>query len=214
MTGRSTWKVRAATFALLPVLLVAGAWAASHGIAPPERRPAIAAADWQPRPGDVILTAADDMLGSRIASASGDSAVYSHIGVVVEKDGRPAVIESSPLGEGHVAYADLAAFTTDPNLSDLLILRPAAPVDGATLSRDAAALAAAKVPFDFALDMSDDARIYCAELAYKLLARSGVDMSGIAWIDADVPLSGRRRLVTPDAFARLPGMQAVYRRAD
>ena len=205
-------RVRAAAFALLPVLVAAGAIAATQQRASLPRKPAITAEQWQPRPGDVILTAAEDLVGDRIASASGEEAVYSHIGLVVEHDGKPVVIESSPMSAGHVAFADLTDFTTNPGTTDLLVLRPRVAIDAARLNREAERLAAAAVPFDFALDMKDGSRLYCAELVYNLLATAGVDLSSVRWIDAYVPLSGDQRLVAPDAFASTTSLEPIFRR--
>lgn len=165
-----------------------------------------------PQPGDVILTAADDLLGANIRNASGHDAVYSHIGLVVLRDGAPAVIEATPFGSGRVGFTDLAAFTRDPETSELLVLRPRAPIDAGRLAAQAERLAAADVPFDYDFDMADESALYCAELAYRLLAAAGVDVSGLRWTDMYIPLHGERRLVTPDAFAHSAALQPVFRR--
>jgi hypothetical protein len=204
---------RAAAFALLPGLLIAGAIAASPLAAPTlPRHPPIAAAEWQPQAGDVILLAADDLIGSRIRSASGNGAIYAHVGVVVTRGGVPHVAEVTPFGSGRVDFTDLAAFTTDGKTTDLLVLRPHAPIDAGRLTAEAERLAAAGIEFDYAFDMNDGSELYCAELAYRLLAAAGHDVSSVPWTEMYLPLHGDRNLVAPDAFAHAATLRPVFRR--
>jgi len=198
--------------ALLPALLGGGVIAMGSGSPPAPRRPPIAVGDWQPRPGDVILTAADDSLDANIRGASGGQAAYSHVAVVVTRGGAPVVIEASPFGGGHVAYTDLAALTGDPKLSDLLILRPRSAIDTAALDGEAARLAQARVPFDYRFDMADGASIYCAELAFNLLRTAGLPLGDVPWIDLYVPFVGDRPMIIPDALTRSASLKPIYRR--
>jgi hypothetical protein len=193
--------------ALLGAVIASGA--AERPAAP---LPAISPHEWVPQPGDVILTAADDLLGANIRSASGSDAVYSHIGLVVLRDGAPAVIEATPFGSGRVGFADLDAFTRNPETSELLVLRPGTPIDARRLAAEAERLAATGVPFDYDFDMADESELYCAELAYRLLAIAGVAVGSLQWTDMYIPLHGERRLVTPDAFAHSAALQPVFRR--
>jgi len=207
--GRLTFR---ALLALLPALLGGAVIAAGAGAPPAPLRLPIAAAEWQPRPGDVILTASDDALDANIRGASGARATYSHVAIVVTRNGAPAIIEASPFGNGHVAYADLAAFTGDPKLSDLLILRPRAPIDTAALDAEAARLADARIPFDYQFDMADGVSIYCAELAFNLLRTAGLPLADVPWANLYVPLVGDRMMIIPDAFARSASLAPVFRR--
>ncbi len=204
---------RAAAFVLLPGLLIAAAIAAGRVPSPTAvPHPPIAATDWQPQAGDVILLASDDLIGSRIRSASGNAAIYSHVGVVVTRGRVPQVAEISPFGSGRVDFTDLAAFTTDGTTSDLLVLRPRAGIDAGRLASEAARLAAAGIKFDYAFNMGDGSELYCAELVYHLLGAAGFDVSSVPWTQMHVPLHGERKLVVPDAFAHAPALQPVFRR--
>jgi hypothetical protein len=194
---------------LLPAMLAAAGLATRP---PSPAGPPIGADQWQPRAGDVILTAADDLLGQRIASASGEAAVYSHVGLVVSHGGRLKVIEASPFGSGDVAYAELDAFTRDPKTTALLVLRPTSPLNEARLDREAERLAAARIPFDYELDDRDGSRLYCAELVRNLLGTAGVDLDGVKRTHVHVPLTGDRAVIMPDAFAHVDGLRPIYRR--
>jgi hypothetical protein len=193
------------------LLLAAVACTRGDGTAAPPLPP-ISAADWQPRAGDVILRASSDLVGSRIRTASGDRAIYSHVGLVVTRAGEPQVIDVSPYGSGRVEFTDLTRFTTDGETTDLIILRPRGSVDQVRLAREAERLAAARVPFDYAFDMEDASELYCAELTYHLLAAAGVDVGSIPWTRMDVPLQGERHLIAPDAFAHAAALRPVFRR--
>jgi len=211
--ARLTRGARAAAFALLPGLAFAAAVAgtpAGDGAAPPH--PPISRAHWEPRAGDVILRASDDLVGARIRTASGAGAIYSHVGLVVTRAGQPVVIDVSPFGSGRVEFTDLAKFTTGGEITDLLVVRPRRPVDAARLERDGERLAAAGIGFDYGFDMADGSELYCAELAYHLLGAAGADLRTLPWTEMYVPLHGDRNLIAPDAFAHSPALQPVYRR--
>jgi hypothetical protein len=204
---------RAAAFALLPaVALAAGTAGTPPGEESAPRRPPIASADWQPQAGDVILRASDDLVGARIRTASGEHAVYSHVGLVVTDAGEPVVADVSPFGSGRVEFTNLQEFTTDGTITDLLVVRPREPVDAARLEREAQRLIAAGIEFDYGFDMADASQLYCAELAYHLLRAAGADVSSVPWTRMHVPLHGERNLIAPDAFARSPALQPVFRR--
>jgi hypothetical protein len=205
--------IRAAALALLPCLVSAAAVGdVSHEAPRMEPLPPIDRAVWEPRTGDLILRASTDVVGDRIRAASGSDAVFSHVGMVVMRAGRPAVIDVSPFGSGVVEFTDIARFTTDPATTDLLVLRPAAAFDARRLETEADRLARARVGFDYDFDMADRSEIYCAELAYHLLAVAGMDLSSVRWTDIYMPFAGERRLVTPDALAHIAGMTPVTRR--
>lgn len=205
---------RVAAFVLLsglPALAVIVTSAGAAAPAPPPYPP-VASEDWQPRAGDVILRSSDDLVGSRIRIASGESAIYSHVGVVVIRGAVPQVAEISPFGSGRVDFTDVTAFTTDGDAGDLLILRPRTPIDAGRLTAEAERLAAARIGFDYGFDMTDGSELYCAELANRLLGTAGFDVAGVPWTSMEVPLQGERNLVTPDAFAHTPTLRPVFRR--
>jgi hypothetical protein len=191
-------------------LLLGLAACTSAPVAQPQ--PPISLADWEPRAGDVILRASADLVGSRIGTASGERAIYSHVGLVVARDGRPQVIDISPYGSGRVEFTNLAAFTTDGEITDLLVLRPLSPLDTARLEAEAERLAAAGIKFDYSFDMADASELYCSELTYHLLRAAGVDVAAIPWTRMYVPLHGERDLIAPDAFAHAASLRPVFRR--
>jgi hypothetical protein len=174
--------------------------------------PAISPHEWVPQPGDVILTASDDLLATNIRGASGHEAVFSHVALVVERGGGSAVIEATPFGDGKVGFAELDAFTRDPETTELLVLRPRSPVDGARLTAEAERLASARIQFDYSFDMADGAELYCAELVYRLLATAGFAVGTVPWTNMSIPFQGGRHLVTPDAFAHSAQLRPVFRR--
>lgn len=204
---------RAILLAFAPALL--GAAVVAGGAADRIRPPLapISADRWQPRPGDVILTSADDLVGTQIRSASGDNALYSHVGLVVARGDGLAVIEATPYGAGTVAFADLAAFTTDPGIEEIAILRPRVAIDADALNREAARLAEARVAFDYELDADDAGTLYCAELVVNVLGSGGLDLTGIGRDRIYVPMTGEREVIMPNAFAAAPGLALVARQS-
>jgi hypothetical protein len=130
----------------------------------------------------------------------------------VARDGRPQVIDISPYGSGRVEFTNLAAFTTDGEITDLLVLRPLSPLDTARLEAEAERLAAAGIKFDYSFDMADASELYCSELTYHLLRAAGVDVAAIPWTRMYVPLHGERDLIAPDAFAHAASLRPVFRR--
>lgn len=204
--------------ALAPGLLGAAVVAAVVAAGAAERVAAplapIPLAAWQPLPGDIVLTAADDLIGARIRGASGDDAIYSHVGLVVAGSGGGiAVVEATPFGSGIVSLASVEGFTTAPNITDLLVLRPREPIDIARMSAQAGGLADARIAFDYDLDTDDPSRLYCAELVFNLLREAGADVSGIRRVAMWVPFTGERDVIVPDAFAHAPQFSRVFRRS-
>lgn len=195
--------------ALLGAAVVAGG--AADRFRPP--LPSISANRWQPRPGDVILTSADDLVGTQIRNASGQDALFSHVGLVVARGDGLAVIEATPYGAGTVAYADLAAFTTDPGIEEIAILRPTGPLDLDSLNREAARLAQARVQFDYELDADDPSSLYCGELVANLLRAGGADLSGLRRDNIYVPMTGERDVIMPNAFANVPALEPIARQS-
>lgn len=204
---------RAILLALAPGLLSAGVVASGAGDRVPAPLAPIPHASWQPQPGDVIVTAAEDVVGTQIRDASGENAIYSHVGLVVARGEGTAVVEASPFGAGTVAFASVEAFTTAPGITDLLILRPRDPIDGAGLSAQAARLAEEAVPFDYDLDADDPSRLYCAELVFNLLADAGADLRGVGRVAMWIPFTGDRQVIAPDAFALAPRFTRIFRRS-
>jgi len=203
----------AAALALLPASLGAVALGGGSGSAPElPRQPPISRASWEPQAGDLVFRASRGLVGERIRAASGHAAIYSHVGLVVTRAGAPAIVDVSPYGSGHVEFTGVTAFTTDPETSDLLIMRSAAALDRARLAAEAERLVAARTGFDYDFDMHEPGELYCAELAYNLLEAAGLDLSSVRWTDIHVPFTGTRRLVTPDALAHAAGLRPVFRR--
>ncbi len=204
---------RAILLALAPALL--GAAVVAGGAADRIRPPLapISADRWQPRPGDVILTSADDLVGTQIRNATGNNALFSHVGLVVARGDSLAVIEATPYGAGTVAYADLTAFTTNPGIEEIAILRPRGALDADRLNREAARLADARVAFDYELDADDASTLYCAELVVNLLRTGGVDLAGLSRDNIYVPMTGERDVIMPNAFANVPALEPIARQS-
>ena len=202
----------AGALALAPIFVAASAIGAASRHTPAAPLPPIPVAQWQPRAGDVIFRASEDLIGNQIRDASGGGAIYSHVGLVVDHGGRPMVVDVSPFGGGKVKFSEVAAFTTEAETTDLLVVRPRGAVDGARLTSRAERLAAAGIPFDYAFNMQDARELYCAELVYNLLGDAGVDLSSVEWSDMYVPVRGVHPLVTPDALAHAATLAPIFRR--
>jgi Permuted papain-like amidase enzyme, YaeF/YiiX, C92 family len=194
-------------------LFAAGGGGAGPAPAPAlARLPPIALAKWEPRAGDVVLTATRDILDGQIRHAAGDGARFSHSGLVVPHDGRLLIVEATPFGSGSVAFREIADFTTEGALTELLVMRPRPPPDTGRLAAEASRLVAARIPFDYDLDADDPSRLYCTELVTDLLRFAGEDVARLERVPMSMVLNGTRMIIAPDAFARAPGFAPVFRR--
>lgn len=142
----------AAFLALVPALL-----------APP---PARAAPGATVQAGDLVFHRSESAQSEAIARATGSA--FTHVGIVLERDGALQVFEAvEPVG-----WARLDAWVDRGRDDAVTVLRLRDAPDAAALARmGEIARAWAGRPYDAAFGWSDD-RLYCSELVWKMVQRA------------------------------------------
>jgi hypothetical protein len=135
------------------------------------------------RSGDLLVSRGGAPTSALIARGNDYPGNFSHVALLhVAESGEAAVVESHI--ERGVAVATPAAYLADVKLR-IMVLRARA--DHPALARDpllphraaTAALAAARrrhIPYDFAMDWRDPARMFCSEVASAAYAAHGVTL--------------------------------------
>lgn len=131
-------------------------------------------------PGDLVFRAGRGARAELVRLAG--RGPWSHVGFLDRgPDGRWVVIHAAPpeMGdEGGVTETALADFASPAQASALAVYRVAG-LDArlrARLSRDAHAMAKARVRFDQSLDLASADALYCTEFIARLLAGAGADL--------------------------------------
>lgn len=132
---------------------------------------------WTPETGDLVFHRSRSAQSAAVALATGSA--YTHVGLVVMRDGEPFVLEAAAT----VRLTPLAAFRARGEGGELVVRRLRdrdARLDGAAvrrLVREGRAMLGR--PYDVRFAWSDDA-IYCSELVHKVYARgAGVYLGSV-----------------------------------
>lgn len=133
--------------------------------------------------GDVVFRKGGSVVSRMVLCADRDGK-YSHIGVIVVKDGKCMVVHSVP-GEpdfdgdtDRVKLETIDSFFSEERASLGAIMRPR--IGGDTLSAvagKAMELAERKVLFDHNYNLSDTSKLYCTELIDFVFRFAGVDLT-------------------------------------
>jgi len=196
---RLTWKVAPALVLLL--LAPAGGSSAAPGTGPAAevRVRTELAAD-----GDLAFRRGRSLV-SRAVLAGDRGGDFSHVGVVVLRDGQPWVVHSVPPGDGDpggVKLEPLSAFLAPENASAAALYRlrgglPAAAREA--IVRRVLGWAEQGVPFDGGLDLTTSEALYCTELVWRAYLDAGYDLVPVPRV---VSLAGsRREVLMPSQFA-------------
>lgn len=122
------------------------------------------------RDGDLVFRRGRD-LTSRLVLSQSEQASYSHVGMVVIRDGAPWVIHAMPEEDGDpggVLLEEWAAFASPENAAMLGVRHPVLN-EGQRMSARAHAFAQVGKPFDDDFALSTPDSIYCTELAVDAL---------------------------------------------
>jgi hypothetical protein len=121
-------------------------------------------------------------LASRIVLTADPVGGYSHVGIVVVRNGAPLVVHASP-PEGHekqgVTHAEpFATFVAPAEASAYAVyrLRPGMERIAGAAALRAAAYERAATPFDSAFDLNSPDKVYCTELVWRSYAEVGIDL--------------------------------------
>lgn len=124
--------------------------------------------------GDIILRKGFGFVSNKIVEILDEPYSLSHCGIVVLDDGEPYVIHSvsSTLSDyDGVQRCSLNRFFVDSKPNSILVVRylGAETDNGALVTTDAKRYLEAQVPFDNSFDLTDNAKMYCTELVWKIL---------------------------------------------
>lgn len=130
------------------------------------------------RDGDMAMLAGNTAVGAYVLSISGESAQYSHCGMIVRVGNGWAIVHAAPENaaagdRGFTEAVPLAEFCARSSVRLLDVYRH---VDDAAAARAALAarsFAVAAVPFDGAFDLATDDKLYCSELVWKCFRAAG-----------------------------------------
>jgi uncharacterized protein YycO len=118
------------------------------------------------RDGDIIFHSSRSAQSAAIERATGSP--YSHMGVILHRDGQPFVYEAIAT----VRYTPLARWTARGDGGEYVVKRLTAGLTAAQTEKlRASAAAFAGKPYDLYFEWSND-RIYCSELVWKMYQRA------------------------------------------
>lgn len=126
---------------------------------------------------------------------------YSHIGIVVLKNGKPNIIHATPDGNACVQMENPSEFLSPDKASHALILRPNISTD---LKKKAGQTALSyyrqKLKFDNHYDLATDNELYCTELILKAFGNNKIIFGNIKPQSIRV-LTGVYSIVMPGSFS-------------
>lgn len=130
---------------------------------------------YEPQAGDIVFHTS--LSTQSIAVQAATNSPYSHMGIVLFKDGKPYVFEAVQ----PVKYTQLETWLDRGKDKHYVVKRPKSPLSADTISQlqKDAALYAGK-PYDLTFEWSDS-RIYCSELVWKLYkSAANIELSPLA----------------------------------
>lgn len=133
------------------------------------------AAAYEPQTGDIVFHTSTSRQSQAVQAAT--HSPYSHMGIVMVRQGKPVVLEAVQ----PVKYTPLAAWLGRGKGGHYVVKRLKSPLDaaaGARLQADAARYLGK--PYDLTFEWSDK-RIYCSELVWKLYkSAAGIELAPLA----------------------------------
>ena len=130
---------------------------------------------YTPAAGDIVFHTSTSTQSVAVQSATHSR--YSHMGIVLIKEGRPVVLEAVQ----PVKYTDLKTWLNRGKGQQYVIKRLTSPIKPAAVSKlDQEAKRYLGKPYDLTFEWSDD-RIYCSELVWKLYKSAlGIELAPLA----------------------------------
>jgi len=128
--------------------------------------------------GDLVFRKGRDLV-SRLVLTQGESAQFSHVGIVVRHENMVSVVHSLPESEvfpsGGVQEEALSSFVSIDNASDIAVYRFIKEDSEVRKKVRDYVLQQVGKPFDTDFQLSTDYHLYCTELAIKAYAQAGVE---------------------------------------
>lgn len=142
-------------------------------------------ADYQPQTGDVVFQVmlSDQSRAIQLATKS----QYSHVGIVIEKDGQPWVFEAV----GPVKYTSWKDWVEQGDKQHFVAKRTKTPLSKDAVNRiiKSTRIYQGKA-YDFPFSWTDE-KIYCSELVWKLYKAADIELAPLAKLrsfDLDHPV--------------------------
>lgn len=130
--------------------------------------------------GDLVFRTGRDIMAHLVLS-QGDSPRFSHVGVIVKRGHDLFVVHALPQDDeasrDGVLMEPLTSFASPEKAEDVGFFRVKGIRNDSRIRIRDYALRQIGKPFDDQFRYSDDARVYCTELAMKALAAGGLDLS-------------------------------------
>ena len=133
------------------------------------------------RAGDIVFRKGRSMASAAVVAVDRGSP-YSHVGVLIRREGGWFVVSAMPLsrdGPSPVSIDALADFISDRDASAFAVYRVRA-TEGERLGLTAAVaaerLALSGATFDADFDLETDSALYCTELVWKVYLAAGLDI--------------------------------------
>lgn len=165
----------------------------------------------QANDGDLIFRSGRDMV-SRLVLSQSDTPQFSHVGVIIKRDGHTLVAHALPAAgnfAGGVVLDPLSEFASVENASSVGLYQ----VERlGAVERDrlrAFLLQQLGKPFDDSFSMTDDGLMYCTELAVKAYTAAGIDLAGR--VGRAQVMTILESVVLPDALSIAPGVTRVIK---
>jgi len=168
---------------------------------------ALALADISPRAGDIILRQGTGFWGVVFARVNPRDRRFSHVGIVVEEEGRWRVVHAQAddlARAGMVREDDLEVFLAGVRRAALLRLDDEAAAG--RVAHEALAMHEAKLAFDFDFDLEGVDAVYCSELAWRALT-AGLERDPLP---VKPYLNGREAILVESFLLDIPELHLVY----
>lgn len=140
----------------------------------------------QLREGDIVFRRGKEAVSDAVLALDPRS-VYSHVGIVVFRNGEPMVVHAVPADaqdeEDVVRLEPVTRFIAPDRSSRMAVFRLKEASDQAsgslakTAAQEALRLAQAHTPFDNAFDLDTPDQLYCTELVWHVFRKAGIDLA-------------------------------------
>ena len=163
--------------------------------------------------GDLVFRAGRDM-SARLVLTQGESPRFSHVGVVIRRDGDLFVVHAVPGSEasqGGVLVEPLTQFVSPKAAAGIGYYRIKGLQKEAAQKLRSYALSQIGKPFDLDFQYSDDASVYCTELVLKAVSAAGVELAQS--IRSVRIMTIHEQVFPPDYLSRSARLETIWIKA-
>lgn len=162
------------------------------------------ASAYTPMTGDVVFHTSTSAQSAAVQAAT--HSPYSHMGIVIQRGGKPFVLEAVQ----PVKYTAPGAWLDRGKGRHYVIKRTRAPLLPAAVAQlEQEARHYVGKPYDLAFAWSDE-RIYCSELVWKLYKSAGIELAPLAKLGSfDLASPVVRRKLEERYHGRIPADEPV-----